>query len=198
MIDSLSAASTAFFRRSAFCVREVQRFLHEVVGGLDAILERRVGVGLAQEREAIAHADVVVVVARHVLERGPRAHLAGVAAGAPTTSGVGTAPVTAPPAAAPPPPAPRPPPAAPPPAAPAPRRQPRRARRPPPPRPAVVERVPAVLRLDVLRDERKPLVLHDLHDLVARVRIERRASTSGSSRAADPSDVCRSKPTCGS
>src|SRR6185295_19461837 len=41
-------------------------------------------------------------------------------------------------------------------------------------RTAVVERLPAVLRLDVLRDEWEPLVLHDLHDLIARVRIERR------------------------
>ena len=54
-------------------VREVQRLFHEVVGRLDAVLERRVGVGLAQQREAVAHADVVVVEARHVLERAPGA-----------------------------------------------------------------------------------------------------------------------------
>src|SRR3954462_5112114 len=41
-------------------VREVEGGFHEVVGRLAHILDRRVRVGLAEQRETIAHADVVV------------------------------------------------------------------------------------------------------------------------------------------
>ena len=63
----------ACFNFAAFRLAKSSDGIEKVVRRPDAVLEGRIGIGLAEQREAVAQADVAVVEARPVLERAPLA-----------------------------------------------------------------------------------------------------------------------------